>query len=181
MNKLFFTLSVFLVVSVTAKGQNSVLDVGVRLQKTINLYYENGVSLSYSNKKLRSDQLYFGFSYVTSRLGTAMNSNAIKQDNYLLSSAYYFRKNHTVRPFLRLNAGYFSADYGDKMFDELPRTSPLLSTDFGLSFKTRLPLKIATSLGYNFVTGDGIEGPGTLYPIFYQLTLSWDVFNPKQL
>lgn len=180
MTKTFFTLLIFLVVATSVNGQNSILDVGVRFQKAVNLYYENGVSVNYSNKKLRADRLYFGFSYVTSRLGTALNSNAIKQDNYLLSSAYYFRKDHAFRPFLRLNAGYFSADYEEAVFDVLPGKSPLLSTDAGLSFKTQMPLKIATSLGYNFITGDGMDGPGTLYPVFYQITLSWDVFHKRK-
>jgi len=164
----------------SANAQSSVLDVGLRLQKAVNLYYENGFAINYSSKSLMPDRLYFGFSYVTSRLGTAFNSNAIKQDNYLLSSAYYFRKKHLIRPFIRANAGYFSADYGDKIFDVLPRKSLLLSADAGISFQTNLPLKISTSLGYNFITGNGLSGPGTLYPVFYQVTLSWNIFNRKK-
>ncbi|MGZ3926149.1 MAG: hypothetical protein ACXVJG_04270, partial [Mucilaginibacter sp.] len=31
-------------------AQNSVLDVGARLQKAVNLYYENGIAVSYSDK-----------------------------------------------------------------------------------------------------------------------------------
>ncbi|MGZ3751329.1 MAG: hypothetical protein ACXVAU_08650, partial [Mucilaginibacter sp.] len=115
--------------------------------------------------------------YVTSRLGTALNSNAIKQDNFLLSTAYYFRKNHLIRPFTRMNAGYFAADYGDKIFNVLPRESLLLSADAGICFQTHSPLKIATSLGYNFITGNGLTGPGTLYPVFYQVTISWSIFK----
>jgi hypothetical protein len=158
-------------------AQNSVLDVGARLQKTVNLYNENGVAVNYSNKNLLADRLYFGFSYVTSRLGTAYNSNAIKQDNYLVSAAWYFRRQSIIRPFIRLNTGYFSADYGSKIFDLLPRKSLLFSSDFGLSFETGTPIKITTSLGYNAITGNGGSGPGTLYPVFYQLTLFWSLFN----
>src|SRR5476651_2094041 len=119
-----------------AKAQSSIIDVGPRVQKAIYLYYENGVSLSYSNKKIMPDRVYFGFSYYTSRLGTAYHSNAIKQDNYLLSAAYYFRRNHVVRPFLRANGGYFSADYGSPIFDVLPSKTMLLSADGGLCFQT---------------------------------------------
>lgn len=159
------------------KAQNSVLDVGIRLQKAVNLYHENGFAINYSSKGLMPDRLYFGFNYVTSRLGSAINSNAIKQDNFLLSSAYYFRPTHIIRPFVRGNVGFFSASYGDKMFDDLPQSSLLLSADAGLSFQTHTPLKIATSLGYNAITGNGTNGPGTLYPVYYQLTLSWNIFN----
>ncbi len=104
----------------------------------------------------------------------------MKQDNILLSAAWYFRPHHIVRPFGRMNVGYFSADYGNKMFDVLPRKSALLSADAGICFETNTPLKIATSLGYNFITGNGLSGPGTLYPLFYQLTLSWNIFDHGQ-
>jgi hypothetical protein len=62
------------------------------------------------------------------------------------------------------------------MFDVLSRKSLLLSADIGLCFQTNTPLKVSTSLGYNFITGDGLSGPGTLYPLFYQLTISWNLF-----
>jgi hypothetical protein len=164
-----------------ANAQNNIFDAGIRLQQTVNLYNENGVAVSYSNKRLKPDRLYFGFSYVTSRLGTAFHSNAIKQDNFLVSAGWYFQRKHIIRPFGRLNTGYFSADYGNKIFDFLPRKSLLLSADIGLCFETNLPLKISASLGYNFITGNGLSGPGTLYPLFYQLTVSWNVFDHSKL
>ncbi|MDB5132067.1 MAG: hypothetical protein JWR02_1816 [Mucilaginibacter sp.] len=164
-----------------ALAQSSVLDLGVRLQKTVNLYSENGIAISYSDKGLLADRLYFGASYATSRLGTAFHSNAIKQDNYLVSAAWYFRRDRVVRPFVRANGGYFSADYGEKIFEVLPRSSALLSSDVGISFQTGLPVKISTSLGYNFITGNGLSGPGTLYPVFYQLTVSWNLFDHTKI
>ena len=177
-------LSIFLLTtisfSLSSLAQNSILDIGLRLQKTPNLYYENGISIAYSNKNLKTDKLYFGLSYVTSRLGSAMGSNAIKQDNFIISSGYYFRKNHLIRPFLRANTGFFTANYCDKVFDDLPNSSLLLSSDAGLSFQTKQPLKIALSLGYNFITGDGIKGPGTLYPVFYQLNFSWNILQKRK-
>jgi len=165
----------------SANAQSSILDAGIRLQQTVNLYSENGIALSYSNKALLPDRLYFGFSYATSRLGTAFNTYAIKQDNYLVSAAWYFRENHVIRPFVRLNTGYFSADYVEAIFNVLPQSSLLLSSDFGICFQTGLPLKISTSLGYNFITGNGLSGPGTLFPVFYQLTLSWNIFDRTKL
>jgi hypothetical protein len=169
---LFLSCSVHVV-----NAQSSVLDVGIRLQQTVNLYNENGIAVSYSCKAIKPDRLYFGFSYVTSRLGTAFHSNAIKQDNYLVSAGWYIRRKHIIRPFVRLNTGYFSADYGNKIFDVLPRKSLLLSSDIGLCFQTNSPVKISTSIGYNFITGNGLSGPGTLYPVFYQLTLSWNLYH----
>jgi len=182
MKKGIYLLVILITASLRAThAQSSVLDVGARLQKTINLYSENGIGVSYSDKDLLIDKLYFGASYATSRLGTAFNSNAIKQDNFLVSAGWYFRRDHVIRPFVRVNGGYFSSDYGEKIFDVLPRSSPLLSSDVGISFQTGSPVKIATSLGYNFITGNGLSGPGTLYPVFYQVTVSWNVFDHSKI
>lgn len=165
-------------ISQTLIAQNSVLDLGVRLQKDLGLYNENGISLNYSNKDLKPDRWFFGFDYYTSRLGTALNSNAIKQDNFLFNTSYYFRNKKIVRPFARLNAGYFSADYRNPIFDVLPSKAYLLSPEVGICVYTKLPLKIALSLGYNVHTSNGINGvPGTIYPFYYQLNLSWNILK----
>lgn len=161
------------------QAQQPILDVGLRLQQTINLYNENGVSVAWSPAKKRHDKLYLGFSYATSRLGSAFHSNAIKQDNILVSVAWVLRRNHIIRPFGRLNTGLFNASYGNKIFDDLPSKSLLLSPDIGISFETNHPLKITTSFGYNLITGDGLSGPGTLFPAYYQLTLSWNIYQHR--
>ena len=111
LKRIYFFIIITLTAVYSANAQSSVLDLGIRLQKDVGLYSENGIAINYSDKRLKPDRLYFGFSYFTSRLGTAFNSNAVKQDNFLLSSAWYFRQNHVIRPFVRANAGYFASDY----------------------------------------------------------------------
>lgn len=161
-------------------AQQSVLDVGLRIQKDIGLYTENGISLNYSNKNYAPDRLYVGFSYFTSRLGTAINSNAIKQDNFLISGAWYFRQGHLIRPLLRANLGYFSSDY-PALFNALPHQSLLLSGEVGFCVQTHSPFKIGSTLGYNAISGKGNNDvPGTLYPFFYQFTLSWNLLKPNK-
>lgn len=163
--------------AITASSQSRILDVGVRLQKSINLYNENGVSLAYSHPSFANDKLYFGFAFVTSRLGSAMGTNAIKQDNYILSAGYFGRKDKIIRPFARLNTGWFYANYEYEIFKELDHVSLILAPDFGLSIETPYPLKAQFSFGYNLITGDGTSGPGTLYPLFIQSTISWNIFE----
>lgn len=170
-----------------ASGQNrsaqplgAVLDVGIRLQKSIGLYAENGVTVQYTNPKLASNRLYVGVSYVTSRLGTALvSSNAIKQDNVLLSASYYFRPTRLIRPVIKANAGYFAANYGSEIFNDLPKTSLLASPEFGLSYCPNFPLKINASFGVNLFTGNGVTGPGTLYPVFVQTSITWNVLKKR--
>lgn len=175
---LFVVFVSFSLIPHSAIAQQRVLDVGIRLQKTVNLYYENGLSIQYSSDNLAAERLYFGISYVSSRLGTAIASNAIQQDNFLFSTSYFFRPEHLIRPMVRANIGYFNAPL-NPIFDDLPQSSMLLSSEAGICIDPQNPFKVTTSLGYNFITGDGLSGPGTLYPAFLQATLSWDVFHQK--
>lgn len=157
--------------------RSGILDVGIRFQKTVNLYTENGVTFQYTHAKLARQRLYLGASYVTSRLGTALGSNAIQQDNYLATVGYYFRPNWLIRPVVRANVGYFSAQYGNAIFDDLPSTSMLASPELGLCYCPNFPLKINGSIGYNLLTGTGVTGPGTLYPVFVQTSITWNVLR----
>lgn len=155
------------------------LDIGIRLQKSINLYIENGMTVQYTHPKWINSRLYVGVGYVTSRLGTALSSNAVKQDNLLLFTAYYFRPSRTVRPFAKMNTGYFKASYGSDLFRDLPQRSLLVSPEFGLCYCPSFPLKIGGSIGYNLLTGNGLTGPGTLYPVFVQIGITWNLLKKQ--
>jgi hypothetical protein len=157
--------------------KQQVLDVGLRLQKSVGLYQENGIMAQYASESIANEKLYVGFAYLSSRLGTAFRSNAIRQDQFLLSAAWMFLPHKRVRPLLRANTGYFTADYEEAMFDDLPNRSLLASLEAGLAYDPAIPLKVSSSLGYNLITGDGVKGPGTLYPVFWQLSLSWDILQ----
>jgi hypothetical protein len=158
-------------------AQESTLDVGVRIQKSASFYFENGVSVRYSDGRLFTDKLFLGISIVSSRLGSALSSNAINQDTFLLSAAWYWRQSKSVRPFGQFNTGYFRADYEEEVFDVLPNTTLIISPEIGIGYETKSPLKLALSAGYNFTAGDGISGPGTLYPFFMQMTATWRVIK----
>lgn len=162
-------------------SQKKDLDVGLRFQKSINLYYENGVTVQYSDERLLKNRLFIGVSYVSSRLGTAMGTNAIKQDNFLVSGTWMFRPQRSLQTFLRLNTGYFIADYEDPVFDVLPNSSILLSPEAGVSYKFAFPLKLGISLGYNAITGDGLNGPGTVYPLYAQTSITWNIFAKNEI
>lgn len=168
----------------SAVGQDrptkAVLDVGLRLQKSINLYAENGVTVQFAHPKLAARRLYLGASYITSRLGTAFRSNAIKQDNYLATVSYYFRPTWIIQPVVKANGGYFKATYGNALFDDLPQTSLLVSPELGLCYCPNIPLKVNASLGYNVLTGDGLSGPGTLYPVFVQTSITWNLLKKER-
>jgi hypothetical protein len=152
---------------------------GIRIQKAQKLYWENGFAFDITSPRIADQSIHFGVSYVTSRLGSATGSNAIKQDNFLINSGYHFRHKKELQPFTCLNLGYFHADYEDAIFDVLPNNSFLLSLDAGLSYEFKAPLTINLSAGYNLISGKGSSGPGTLFPVFYQMSIYYTIFKKR--
>ncbi|MBM4151236.1 MAG: hypothetical protein FJ219_06270 [Ignavibacteria bacterium] len=155
-----------------AKAQDDQLSLGFRLQHSIHMYNEHGITIDYTPKKLLNDQLSFGATYVSTRFGSAINSNAILQDNILFHSTYVFSSS-SLSPLIRLNAGYCFADYESSLFDDIDPTMPLLSIETGVRYAFDVPLNIQAGLGYNLITSDGSSGIGTVYPLFVQCTLLW--------
>lgn len=174
-------LASFLVHILPANCQEHEISGGIRVQKAVHLYWENGLTAEYTNSHLWEKRLHIGLTYCTSRLGTAYHTNAIKQDNYLLFATLNFREQKHIQPILKLNTGFFYSDMEYEIFKVLPHKSPLISLETGLGFKLKYPIKLTTSFGYNFITGNGISGPGTLYPFFYQFSLLYVINWPKIL
>ena len=158
-------------ISTSSHAQVHSFDAGLRFQKSIGLYLENGLTAHYN----LTTRWILGATYVTSRLGTAMGSNAIKQDNIFVSGAYKFRPAHALQPFVRASLGYFTADYEAPVFKTLPHSSAIIALDGGLMYAFKSSLKINGSLGYNIISGDGESGAGTLYPVFYQASVTYNI------
>lgn len=165
-------LFVFLCSLSVAFANNDHVSLGFRFQHSINMYSENGITLQFTPKNLLNDQLSFGVSYISTRFGSALNSNAIIQDNILLHSTYIFSSS-SLSPLIRLNTGYCFADYESSLFDEIDSSMPLFSLEAGARYEFDIPLKVQASLGYNLITSDGSTGIGTVYPLFVQCTLLW--------
>jgi hypothetical protein len=88
MKKKLVFCTLFISTVLCLQGQSSTnadwlgeLKGGFRFQKAQKLYWENGFALDFASPKIADRRIHFGASYVTSRLGSAMGSNAIKQDN----------------------------------------------------------------------------------------------------
>ncbi|TXE11419.1 hypothetical protein [Algoriphagus aquimarinus] len=160
---------ILFVLTTESFAQQTHIDLGLRVQKSFGLYYENGFVAQFSADSIAQQRLYLGIGYVSSRLGSAIGSNAIKQDNYQVWLSYYFKKDHKLQPFVSMGSGFFHADYESDDFEELDQSSLLLSTSAGLEYTTPIRLKVNLAIGYNLISGNGQEGPGTLYPVFGQL------------
>lgn len=162
------------------QGQAQEIKLGLRIQKTLTMYWENGVSAQISFKKFKPDQLYLGLDYVTSRIGTAFKSNALKQDNYLLHGSWYFNKNKPYHLMARLNVGYFFADLEEEIFKKIPHTAFLLSPEIGFTYDLKpFPISLNIGTGFYIITAKDGYSPGTLQPLYYHFDLHYKIFKPK--
>jgi hypothetical protein len=176
----FATLMLLSVCATKVAAQVPALNVGLRFQKTLDLYFENGVTVLYSSPKLLHDHLRLGVNYVSSRLGSAIASNAIRQDNAFVSAGYLFEKGRKIRPGISVNAGWFHANYDSDIFEQLPQSSPTLAAEACLTLFTKAGIQIGAGIGYNLITGDGVDKPGTLYPVYAQVSLTYNILKSRQ-
>ena len=174
---ILITILYFFTIHIHSLASESELFLGVKLQKTHALYYENGFNTEYSSSAFLGNQFHSGFSYITNRFGSAFNSNAVKQDNILFHTSYTFLKKAILNPFIKLNAGFIIADYQSPLFDDIDNTMPLISMDLGLSYTPFNPLKTQVSLGYNIITSDGTSGVGTVYPLYFNIIIMWNILQ----
>lgn len=162
-------------------GQSQTLKGGIRIQKTQEMYWENGVSAQYSFAGFKPNQFFVGFDYVTSRLGSAYNSNAIKQDNYLISGSWFFNKNKSYHFVTRLNVGYFYSDLESDIFKDVPNTSFLFSPEVGFTYDfKKLPISLNLGTGYYIITAKDGYSPGTLQPLYFHFDMYYTFIKTKK-
>lgn len=179
MKKLIF-LVLFLpfIGTIAQKKISRELGGGIVLQKTQNLYIENGIGLDYTCDRLSNKRVHLKGSYLSSRLGSAIGSNALKQDYFILGADYRFFSDKPLQLLAGLNTGLFTVDYEYSFFDDLPSTSLILAVETGLNYKFKqIPLSSSLTIGYNVRSGNGIDIPGSLFPVFYKLSLMYRFDN----
>ena len=144
------------------------------------MYWENGISAQYSFAKFKPDQLFIGFDYVTSRVGSAYNTNALKQDNYLFSASWQFTKNKPYHFVTRLNVGYFYSDLEEEIFDAIPNTAFLFSPEIGFTFNIpKVPVSLNFGTGYYIITQKEGYSPGTLQPLYFHFDVYYILFKKQ--
>lgn len=154
------------------------LNVGIKIQKSHLMYWENGISAQYSFKNFKPNQFYIGFDYLTSVLGSALGSNALSQHRYLASAAWHFRKEKAFQIVTKLNAGFFHVKLESEIFRDLPKNAFLLSPEIALRYQFK-QFPIETQLGGSWNLNFANEGysPGTLTPLAYHLTIYYQLFK----
>lgn len=150
------------------------IELGLRTKKYVGFYWVNGVSAEFSNNKIASGSLHLGINLASSSFGSAFRSNAIPTFETEIAIIKYFRYNKQLQPITRINIGFAKAFYGEN-FSNIPSSGMLCSIETG--FQYRIIKKLTASLfgGYNLITGNGINGLGTIYPIYIGITTKYNL------
>jgi len=177
----FFRVTLFLsLVSWSAlKAETWQCAAGPRLQKTWELYYENGLEASCTHAAILNHRLAAIFHITSSRLGSALVSRALEQENYLIGLHWIFRSPSRIRPWVGAETGYFHLDTESPLFDALPDQSPLLALTGGMLIVPQGKIQYRIGFGLNLITGNGVDGPGTLYPLYgtFAIDFRWSGGN----
>lgn len=166
----------------TAIGQKSMtyVELGIRLQKSHRFYWENGFSAAYRSSKLLHQKLAIGINFLSSQLGTALISNAIRQEQYLMFGAYQLNPStKRIHPYVQFNVGYLKAHLNPAYFQNITNTSWLSSLEIGAASTFQKKMHLKLSMGYNVITGNGSQGVGSIYPLFFQGTAQYVIHLTK--
>jgi hypothetical protein len=153
---------------------------GLCFQKSVGFYWMNGLGAEYSSGKILKQKINFGFSFVTSRLGSAMGSNAIPLFEIRISAVKLFGSGKNFKPYAGSSLGYAQANFGSAVFKDIPNHSALLSIIAGGEYNFKFPFRILVGGGFNLINGKGISGLGTLFPVYAQCALLYRIYHPCQ-
>ncbi len=147
--------------------------VGIRIQKTWELYWENGITLQWQPAEIFGGRPLISADFVSSRLGSAINSNALKQEIYRLGLGLRFRNNQRFRPGFRLNPGFYHLDYEFEIFKDLDVNAFTLSGEILALIDIYKGSAIQTSIGMHVLNSNGENGKGGVFPLYAALEIMW--------
>jgi hypothetical protein len=150
-------------------SQEGIWSLGFRTQGYWDLEPGNdyilGPEIGYSNYNLAAHKLQFRFAYLTSRLEHAFRENVLKDDYYLFSPIWHFRRNDLFDPTIHVDLGYMSYDVeNEKIFGDLDNESWIASLNFGLGLNlSGGEWGFNYQIGYNLITPES----GHVYPAVF--------------
>jgi len=147
-------------------AQQSTLLVGVHVES--NYSRQPGVQIGFSTPSLLGGGPRFTASASTTRLATAFGSNALAEDRLQLSSAWYFRRQASLSPYVGVGAGYTRFDReDDEIFALLDNGAPLLSLFLGAEAHVGRRLRLNTQAGYSALHSS------TVYPFVWAIGVNY--------
>jgi len=171
LNKKWGLIVLFLIstwCSLKASDSTQTWMVGPAMRKYVGFYWLNGVSAEWQPKSFRKYKCFLGATLVHSNLGTNLFSKAIPTFNFEISAIRKFTLAKNLSTRIAVNGGYAHANYGNPTFDKIANQAPLVGLDVGVDNQHQQWLMAAT-LGYQGISGTGVKGLATVYPVYLQI------------
>lgn len=120
-----------------------------------------GPEIGYSDFNLFNHGLQLRAAYLTSRLEQAFRPDILRQDYFLFSPVWHFRRKAFFDPTLQADLGYWRYDIENDLFKDLKNSSWVASVQAGFALNlSQGEYGLYYHFGYNFITPDS----GMLYP-----------------
>jgi hypothetical protein len=169
-----FTLAACLVfVSAPLRADEGLWTAGLQTQGYVDLEpgndFMSGFTLGYSNYNVCLHQLEFQLAYMTSRGEAIFRPNILKEDWFLFSPLWHFRRNSFFDPTFQLDGGYQRYDTEFDAFKDLNNSTWLYG------FKAGLALNFAGgryALRYAFGYQKATSTSSLVYPLPFSLGFS---------
>jgi hypothetical protein len=131
----------------------------------------SGPEIAYSNHTMASHSLQLKASYLTSRLEQVFRENIPKQDYFLFTPLWHFRRNAFFDPTLQLDLGYARYDREYSFMDEVDNDTWIAAAQVGMALNFfEGEYGLFYHLGYNFITPDtGLVFPGLFGVGFWKM------------
>jgi hypothetical protein len=149
------------------------LEIGSLFQKSYHFYWENGITATYRPANIMNSRLGIGLNILSSKLGSALGTNAIRQNQILVFGQYDFRPGKSIRPFVQANFGYIKAQFDQLKFSDLELQSLLMSINAGVAGTIKENWILKGSQGYNIIGSNGRSGLATIYPFIFHLSAQY--------
>jgi hypothetical protein len=118
-----------------------------------------GLQVAYASPAWRGGRPRLTASYSTTRIATAMGSNALTEDRVQLGAGWYFRPDRALTPYLAANVGYTRFDREDpELFALLDAGAPLASLLLGVEGRLHPAVRASGHVGFSPVQSS------TVYP-----------------
>jgi hypothetical protein len=148
-----------------AMAQEGMWSLGLRTQGILDLEpgqdFVEGPEIGYSDFNLFTHRLQLKAAYLTSRGEGLFRPNIYRQDYFLFSPVWHFRRTAIFDPTFQLDMGYWR--YDTEGFD-LPNDSWLASAQLGLVLNLfQGEYGLFYHCGYNFIVPDS----GLVFPLVF--------------
>ena len=143
--------------------------LGMKVQGAVDFAPGNdyllGPEIGYSDLNLASHRLQFRICYLTSRLEQSARENILKQDEYLFSPVWHFRRVSFFDPTIQLDLGYARYDVeNEEIFGSLDNDTWIAALQLGMGFNfSESRYGFSYSVGYNLINSES----SIIYPLVF--------------